>query len=179
MKEPDRFTVPNLLGMGRLLLSPVLLFLGAAGRSRALLFLYLALTFTDWIDGKLAVWLDQRSELGARIDSVADWVMYASLLGGLFWLDGPRLAGEWPWIGAGCLSWALAAGAGVMRFGRIPTYHTRMAKISWFLVLVAVVALLEVGTLVPFRVAAAAVTVTNLEVWAITWGLKPPRSGGA
>ncbi|NIP58856.1 MAG: CDP-alcohol phosphatidyltransferase family protein, partial [Gemmatimonadetes bacterium] len=76
------FTIPNVLSGIRILGAPGLVILGGTGRGDPFLALFLFLMATDWIDGKLAIWLDQRSSLGARIDSAADVVMYGSLLVG-------------------------------------------------------------------------------------------------
>lgn len=170
------WTVPNALCGIRLLGAPVLVALAAAGREGFFLALFIFLMSTDWIDGKLAVLFDQRSALGARLDTAADVAMYGSLLAGLLWLRGSLILAEWPWIAAGCVSWSISAGAGVARFGRLPSYHTRLAKTSWFLALVAAVTLLVWEMIWPFRVAAAAVTLTNLEGVALTALLPESRT---
>lgn len=171
----DLWTVPNLLGAVRLAGSPLLVVVAASGRETAFLGLFLFLTFTDWIDGKLAGWLDQRSRVGPVLDTVADATMYAAALVGLGWLQGPALLDEWPWIAAGGASYLLSWAASHRKFGRLPSYHTRAAKTSWLLALVAVVALMAGGWVWPLRVAAAAVTATNLEAILITRILKAPR----
>lgn len=179
-RQADRrrslLTIPNVLSAIRILGAPGLVFLGGTGRGDEFLALFLFLMATDWIDGKLAVWLDQRSSLGARLDSAADIVMYGSLLVGLVWLEGSILAGEWPWIAAGCASWALSALAGLMKFGKLASYHTRLAKASWLLALLATLALLGWEMIWPFRAAAASVTLTNLEGLAITSVLSESRT---
>ena len=58
--------------------------------------------------------------------------------------------------------------AGLCKYRRWPSYHTRAAKTSWFLILVGAVCLLGEWTLWPLRVALAAVTLTNLEALLIT-----------
>lgn len=168
-------TLPNVLGLIRLVGSPGLVVLAAAGRETAFLLLFLVLTFTDWIDGKLAKWLDQRSALGARLDTAADGAMYGALLIGLGLLKADVFVAEWPWIAAGCAAWALSAGVSLVRFGRVPSYHTRLAKTSWLLALATVVALFTVGWVWPLRATAAAVTLTNLEATLISLKLRERR----
>ena len=82
------FTIPNLLSGLRLIGAPVLIVLAVADQPRAFLVLGLVLLFDDWLDGKLAIWLQQQTTFGARLDSVADAVLYASLLFGIAWLKG-------------------------------------------------------------------------------------------
>lgn len=168
--------VPNALTTLRIILSPGLALFAIRGNASAFLWLFLALEVTDWLDGKLAVWLDQRSELGARLDSVADMVMYSLLLGGLVLLEGEVLAREWPWLvpalGGYALSWLLS----LVKFGEMPSYHTLGAKASYFLVIAATIALLALDLVWPVRLAAVGVAATNLEAVLITLVLDAPQS---
>jgi cardiolipin synthase len=71
---PDRvWTLPNALSVLRLLGVPVFLWLllGPEEDGWALVILMVS-GFTDWLDGKLARWLDQGSRLGALLDPAAD-----------------------------------------------------------------------------------------------------------
>ena len=75
MRDPaDRLlTIPNLLSVLRLAGVPLFLYLllGPRADGWALLVLVFA-GFSDWLDGKLARWLDQTSRLGALLDPAAD-----------------------------------------------------------------------------------------------------------
>lgn len=168
-------TVPNLLAGARLLGSPALVVLALAGRETAFVVVFLALETTDWLDGKLAVLLDQRTTLGARLDSVADMAMYGALLVGLALLLGDVFLGEWPWMAPPVVGYAVSWILSLARFGKLPSYHTWTAKVSWMLTLVAAVALLTVGEVVPLRVAAVGVAVANLEAILLTLTLDTPR----
>jgi cardiolipin synthase len=71
---PDRiWTVPNALSVLRLLGVPLFLWLllGPEADGWALVVLMVS-GFTDWLDGKLARWLNQGSRLGALLDPAAD-----------------------------------------------------------------------------------------------------------
>jgi cardiolipin synthase len=79
---PDRvWTVPNALSVLRLLGVPVFLWLllGPQADGWAITVLVLA-GLSDWADGKLARWLDQRSRLGALLDPAADRLYIISTL---------------------------------------------------------------------------------------------------
>ncbi|RJQ81518.1 CDP-alcohol phosphatidyltransferase family protein [Pseudonocardiaceae bacterium YIM PH 21723] len=66
-------TVPNVLSVLRLLGVPLFLWLLLGPKEDLLAFVVLALSgLTDWLDGKLARWLDQTSRLGAMLDPIAD-----------------------------------------------------------------------------------------------------------
>lgn len=161
-------TVPNLLCVIRLLGAFVLVALAIMGRGDAFLWLFVALALTDWLDGKLAILLRQKSVLGARLDSWADAALYSALLFGALWLHGDTLRAELGWIVAAVASYAASTMAGFWKYGRWPSYHTRAAKISWFLIAVAVVCLFQAWSIWPLRVASAAITLANAETFAIT-----------
>ena len=79
---PDRvWTVPNALSVLRLLGVPLFLWLllGPEADGWAVAVLMVA-GFTDWLDGKLARWLDQGSRLGALLDPAADRLYIVSTL---------------------------------------------------------------------------------------------------
>ncbi|MFM1896187.1 MAG: CDP-diacylglycerol--glycerol-3-phosphate 3-phosphatidyltransferase [Pseudomonadota bacterium] len=163
------FTVPNILSFIRLAGSLVLIPLALAMATDAFLWLFLALTVTDWLDGKLAILLNQRSVFGARLDSWADAALYAALAFGLLWMEGSTLRDELLWITVALGSYGVSTLAGFVKYRRWPSYHTRAAKISWFLTLVAVVSLLSGWSMIPVHIAIAAITLTNLEALLITW----------
>ena len=62
------FTIPNLICVIRILGSLVLVGLAIGGRDRPFLWLFVALAMSDWIDGKLAILLNQRSRIGPHHD---------------------------------------------------------------------------------------------------------------
>jgi cardiolipin synthase (CMP-forming) len=72
--EPDRvLTVPNALSVLRLAGVPLFLWLLLGPEQDGWAVVVLAVSgFTDWLDGKLARWLDQSSRLGALLDPAAD-----------------------------------------------------------------------------------------------------------
>lgn len=74
-------TAPNLLSILRLALVPVFLWLllGPKEDGWALAILMFA-GFTDWLDGKLARWLNQMSKLGRLLDPAADRLYIAATL---------------------------------------------------------------------------------------------------
>ena len=66
-------TVPNALSLLRLAGVPLFLWLLLGPQQDLLAVLLLAVSgATDWLDGKLARWLDQSSKLGAVLDPVVD-----------------------------------------------------------------------------------------------------------
>ncbi|WP_020498005.1 CDP-alcohol phosphatidyltransferase family protein [Sciscionella marina] len=70
----DRWlTIPNVLSVLRVLTVPLFLYLLLGPHADVWALVVLAASaITDWLDGKLARWLDQYSTLGAMLDPVAD-----------------------------------------------------------------------------------------------------------
>ena len=161
-------TVPNFLCVIRLIGSFVLVPIAWQGHNEVFLWGFIFLALTDWLDGKLAILLNQRTVLGARLDSWADAALYAALLFGIVTMYGDSLQSEFVWISAAFVSYLISTAAGFWKYRRWPSYHTRAAKISWFLTAVAVIAIFSDLSLWPVRVAALAVTMTNLEALLIT-----------
>lgn len=161
------WTIPNAVSTLRLLGLGPLLWAAHEGHRIWLLAILVALLASDWIDGKLAVRLDQRTEFGARLDSAVDAAMYTAIALSLWWLEEPTARQELPWFLAAIGSWGLSVLVSLARFGRMPSYHTLGAKASWLVV--AVVALVWIGAdeaaAIPW--AMALVTLTNLEAVAI------------
>lgn len=161
-------TVPNTLCVIRLLGSPLLIVLAVIDQPYWFLGLFLVLMMTDWFDGKLARLLNQRSAIGPQLDSVADYTMYASLLVGTIWLRTSFLRSEWPWIVLPLSAYLISAVMCLIKFRRLPMYHTRFAKTCWALVAVAVVFVIAEGSAWPFRIAMLGITLTCLEAAVIT-----------
>ena len=171
-KPPSLFNIPNALSAFRLVGSVVLVGLAVAESRSGFIWLLGGLLVSDWIDGKLAIAWRQQTVFGARLDSAADAAMYAAMLFGVLWLRGDLVKREWPWFAAGIISYAITSGAGLMKYGRIPSYHTRAAKTSWLLVSLAAFSVFVFDRAWPLRVAAGFVVLTNLEATAMTCVLK-------
>lgn len=170
------FTVPNIICMFRLVGSFVMLGMAVAELRYWFVGLFVVLTLSDWIDGRLARWLHQRSDFGARLDSVADAALYGALLIGTAILCRELWWSELPWIATAVGSYVLTTGAGLLKYGRMPSYHTWAAKKSQAVVLVAGVALVLWESVWPLRVAAVVGTLTNLEATLLTWILPTWRA---
>lgn len=169
-------TLPNVICFARLAGSFVLFGFAVAGWRAAFVGLFVVLSLSDWIDGKLARWLHQRSDFGARLDSFADAALYAGLIGGCLLLSWETLQHELVWLAVGIGSYALTTGAGLMKYGRVPSYHTYGAKASQWLALIAGGFIILNGSAWPMRIAVIAVTLTNLEATAMTCALKKWRA---
>jgi cardiolipin synthase len=169
-------TIPNIICVLRLLGAIVLFGIALKSNARVFAGLFTVLSLSDWIDGKLARWLNQRSEFGARLDSFADSVLYGILFFGLFWLRWDVLKTETAWWSVAFLSYILTTLFGLWKFGRVPSYHTYGAKTSQWLILGGALALLLEYSVWPLRIAMIGVTLTNLEATLMTWFLTEWRA---
>ncbi len=165
------FTLPNVICMIRMVGSLAIVALAVAGFRYWFVGLFLALTISDWIDGWLARQMHQRSDFGARLDSFADFFLYAALVLGCIVLCYEVIADEWFWIFIAIGSYAVSSAAGLLKYGKLPSYHTWAAKKSQFLVLIGGIALVLGLSVWPMRLATIAVCLTNLEATLLTWVL--------
>ncbi len=169
-------TWPNLLTCSRIVGSVVLFVLAGLGHETAFFWLLGAMLLTDWLDGRLAILLDQRSVIGARLDSIADALMYSSLLFAVAMLRPEFAERNSILIGAMMISYAVSLLAALIRFGRLPAYHTWLAKICWLFIIAAAIAIFARGPDWPAWLAMGVVIVTNIEEMLITLALPAWRS---
>lgn len=182
--EPDRdepfrhriVTVPNIICLIRFFGAVGMLGLAYMNYARSFALVFTLMSLSDWIDGRLARWLNQRSDFGARLDSFVDSVLYLCLFIGMFWLRWDVLKSEAVWWALAWLSYILTTGAGLWKYGKIPSYHTYGAKTTQWLVLAGALCLLLEISVWPFRMAMLGVILTNLEATAITYHLKEWRA---
>ena len=78
MFKKEYVTIPNILSLSRLVLLPILYVLVIKKLDIAFVICYAILGSTDYFDGIVARKLNQTSELGKRLDSIADLPFYIS-----------------------------------------------------------------------------------------------------
>ncbi len=161
-------TVPNIICMVRLAGSFVLIAIALTGRNEVFIWLYIFLAMTDWVDGKLAILLNQRSVLGARLDSWADTALYAALTFGAVAMHGAALRSQMAYVVAALCATLISIAPALWKFRRWPSYHTRAAKTTWFLIMAGAASLFLDGPLWPLRIALVAITITHAEAILIT-----------
>lgn len=172
-RRDEIWTVPNALSGLRFLGIVPLLWLAWRGDRPLFVGVLVLLLLSDWIDGKLAIWLDQRTELGARLDSGTDALLYGAVALSVWWLVPEIILAHRAWLLGVLGTWILASAVGFVRFGKLPSYHTRAAKLGWLVAGTVILYTVWTGddTGVPW--ALALVVVTNVE--AIAVGLVLPE----
>ena len=166
-REP-LLTVPNLLCAFRLFTSPLLVVLAWFELPSWCLGLFVILLLTDWLDGKVARLLKQETLFGSRLDSFSDSAFYGCVLLALLVIRAEIMQRESIWLALALSSYVLSVATGWIKFKRVPSYHTRLAKTSWLLVGIGVVSVFAGWTIWLFRLALGTVFLTNLEAMAIT-----------
>lgn len=87
---------------------------------------------SDLVDGPIARWSGQDSEIGARLDTIADACTVLAAILGLYVFESDALRPELPWIWLFLASYGAAAIAGLAKFGVLPAYHLYLSKIAAF-----------------------------------------------
>ena len=160
--------VPNLLSSVRLFLVPVLLLLAWADQRRLFLPCLVVSLVTDAADGFLARKLNQATELGAKLDSWADFLTYLSLpvCAWRLWPDVVREQAAF--LTALIFCYLVPVVLGFLKFRRLTSYHTVANKVLAVPVAAAALGLLGWGVGWPFRVLLPLVAIVELEEIAIT-----------
>ncbi len=161
-------TWPNRITLARLMLAPVLIVLGYLGQSHAFLVLFAALLFSDMLDGYLARRLQQQTTLGTQLDTAGDVMMCITvLLGGwLIWSD--IMYKEAPFFMATMALLLISGISALVKFRKLPSYHTWTAKCSTALLGIGVWFLFAEITPWIFRIAVGALAASAIEETAIT-----------
>lgn len=159
----------------RILGSPLLIVFAITGHMVWLAGIAVFLVFTEWLDGFIARRTHVTSAIGARLDTVADAVFYSSLLIALIVMRPDAIAAEKWWMSVAIESYACSWIASLVKFGRLPSYHTWAAKGVWLLVGAGVICLLGEISAWPLRFAMVCVTIANIEAILITSALHECR----
>lgn len=72
--------IPNILTMSRLLITPLVIYLGVNNQIIPLIIIAAFIALTDFLDGRLARCWNVSSELGAKLDTIGDKCLAFSLL---------------------------------------------------------------------------------------------------
>jgi phosphatidylglycerophosphate synthase len=162
-------TIANVITLSRLAATIVALAATVRGDTRLFVSAFAYALVSDVVDGRLARALDQDTAAGARLDSLADCVLY---------LSAPIAACLlFPWmrerLGAVIVAiyaaYLLPIGYGYVKYRRLTAYHTAGARIAAISLSVAFFLLLVVRAAWPLVVAASVLWISALDEIAITW----------
>jgi phosphatidylglycerophosphate synthase len=164
----DNLNLPNAISALRIALVPVLAFLAWRGHGGAFTILLAATLAMDFLDGYLARVLDQRTALGARLDSWGDLLTVLVYAGAAPSLQPALLRQNTAWVALATLAYFSPILLGLVKFGRLTSYHTRLMTVTAYAMGAAVVSFFAGWSDVPLRVACVALMVGEAEEIAIT-----------
>ena len=160
--------LPNLLSGVRFSLVPILLALAWTGQSGLFLSCLILSITTDVMDGFVARRLNLTSELGAKLDSWADFITNLALPFCAWWLRPDVIRGQSLFLAAGLFFYLVAAAIGFMKFKGLTSYHTWGAKISAVFLATAALVVFAGGPGWILRIVIPIVVLAELEEIAIT-----------
>lgn len=167
--------LPNFLSSLRLGFVPGLLILAYAGHAQVFCICLVISLITDVLDGFAARRLNATSALGAKLDSAADLATTLAMPPCAWWLRPDVLREEAIMIGVALGVYAAAQGTGLIKFHRLPSYHTWAAKIAAALAAVGFVVIFGGGPGWTIRVLVPFVVLACVETIAITLVLRAWR----
>lgn len=161
-------TIPNIISMTRIIVTPFLILIGWAHQAAVFLVLLALLLISDFFDGCLARRLHQETRLGAQLDTVGDVLLTIfSITGG--WLLWPeRVEPEAPFFFSMLGLLGLSGLICLIKYRHFPTYHAWSAKISTAVAGAGVWLLFAGITPWVFRMAIAVLAVSAVEEILIT-----------
>ena len=164
----------NAITISRMAAAPVALLAAWGGETAWFARLMAFGLLTDALDGPLSRQLKTASPRGARLDSRADLAFNSAGLVGVAVLFPQHLVAQWPLLAAAVCAYAGPMAAGWFKFGRLTSYHTRLARASLVLCPLALAAWLRFDTLFPLQISVAVLVLSGVEELAITWKLDRP-----
>ncbi len=128
-----RFTIPNIITSLRILGALILIFLPYP--QTAFLVIYSLCGISDVLDGTIARLTSTQSELGAKLDSIADLIFYSATLIKII----PLLIGNmnnWVWIFAAVVIFVRIAAyiTAAVKYHKFASQHTYLNKLTGFAV---------------------------------------------
>ncbi len=168
--------IPNSLSGFRLILAPFLLYLAWIGRPNLFLALLVVSLLSDSMDGFLARRLKEESELGAKLDTFGDFTNYMIVPLCAWWLWPEIVKREAYFFITVIVAYLVSKIIGLIKFNKLPSYHTWGAKIAAVLMSIAVIFLFIADIAWPFRSVTIFIIFVALEDIMITLHLSELRS---
>jgi len=122
--------LPNVLSGLRLLAVPVLAVLAARHQENAFAWLLIAALLTDVADGWIARAWSLESQLGARLDSLADTALMFVAVYGIWVFHREVMADHAISCSLAVGLWVLENLLALLRYGRLSSFHTYLSKIA-------------------------------------------------
>lgn len=168
-------SLADFITASRMIAAPLLLVLAVRGAADAFLGLAMYGFLTDAGDGTIARLQNRATARGARLDSCADLFFYTSVLAGLIWLFPTRLSEHVVLFVIVSIAYATPIVAGWLKFRRLTSYHTLLARVSVVSLAVGLFSWLLFEENLPMQAGAVVLMISAVEELAITRLLPSPR----
>lgn len=143
-------TVPNVLSLYRLLVFPLVMLLIVLGKETFFAVMLVISLNTDVWDGWIARRFNQRTAIGARLDSMADVGVYIAALTGIIHFK-INLLGPDAWLFyLFVCCYLIVTLAPLIRFGKIQSFHLYSIKLGGYLQGIFFFLLFFVGYVPPY-----------------------------
>ena len=169
-------TLPNLLTCFRFISVPFLLWLAWNQYQQAFLILLAVTFFSDVLDGMAARLLHQQSELGAKLDSWGDLMVYSTIAISTWWLHPELIVRENLYVVIVVGSYLLPVMVGFIKFKAFTSYHTWLVKLAAALMGASYFVLMWFDMDLPFKISAVICLIAAMEEIAITLQLEHLKS---
>ncbi len=150
------------------MLAPVMFWAGYLGYPLTVKILFSIAVISDLLDGILARALELRTELGAKLDTIADLATYLALYFCFFLLWPDFVHSAYPFFVAGFIIYAIAFGFALVKFGQFPSYHSFGGKLSAVLMAFSILCWFLGGPPFPFFIAITIALIAGMEEIIIT-----------
>ena len=171
----DIYNLPNLVSSFRILIAPLMFYFAFQKMESWFLAALLFSGFTDVVDGFLARRLKQITTLGSHLDSWGDFVIY-STMAICAWIIWPDIVKqEILYFGLILFSFLLPIWIGLVKFGRITSYHTWSVKLAVFFSFIGYVALFSNFASWPIKLASYLCVYAGIEEILITLVMRRER----
>lgn len=160
--------LPNSISTLRILMVPLLALLAFRGRGHAFTILLTASLLMDVLDGYLARRLNQKTALGAQLDSWGDFLTVLVYPAAALWLQPVLLKQNALWVTVAAFAYLSPIAFGFLKYGRLTSYHTRLMTLSAYLMGGAAVAFFADWSDLPLRLACIVLVVAEAEEISIT-----------
>ncbi len=164
----ELMNIPNLLSSLRMGLSLLLLHIAWQGHHDPFIVILVIAFLLDLIDGPIARFTNQVTELGPKLDSWADFAIYMTLPIGAWWLWPEIILREKVYVILAVASIIVPTIVGLIKFHQPTSYHTWLTKLAVVCMAPSVVILLLAGPAWPFQISAVIATLAAIEEILIT-----------
>ena len=133
MQRNTIYTIPNFLSLYRLLMFPFILYLGIS-RQESLFAIFLTINLiTDVLDGLIARCFNMQTEIGARLDSIADIGCYIAAVAGIFFFKAEDISQHLVSFCIFIFFIFLPDIFCLFKFRRLPSFHLYSWKIGGYM----------------------------------------------